>query len=148
VREAWDKLIANVTRAEPNIKLDGILVEAMSQRGVELVIGARRDPLWGPILLIGLGGIWVEALRDVRLVPAHANKEQIIKELRQLRSARLLDGFRGMPSVDVDAVAQIAVKIGGLMRARHDIVEIDLNPVMVHAVGQGATALDALIVTH
>ena len=148
VREAWDKLIANVTRAEPNIKLDGILVEAMSQRGVELVIGARRDPLWGPILLIGLGGIWVEALRDVRLVPAHANKEQIIKEIRQLRSARLLDGFRGMPAVDVDAVAQIAVKIGGLMRARHDIVEIDLNPVMVHAVGQGATALDALIVTH
>ena len=120
----------------------------MSQRGVELVIGARRDPLWGPILLIGLGGIWVEALRDVRLVPAHANKEQIIKEIRQLRSARLLDGFRGMPAVDVDAVAQIAVKIGELMRARHDIVEIDLNPVMVHAVGQGATALDALIVTH
>ena len=148
VREAWDKLVANVKRAEPNILLDGVLVEAMSQRGVELMIGARRDPLWGPILLIGLGGIWVEALRDVRLIPAHASKERILQEIRQLRSARLLEGFRGMPAADVEAVADIAVKVGSLVRARPDIVEVDLNPVMVHAAGQGATALDALIVTN
>ncbi len=147
VREAWDKLVANVKRAQPDVALDGILVEAMSQRGLELVVGGRRDPLWGPVLLIGLGGIWIEALRDVRLAPAHVDKARIVLEIRKLRSARLLDGFRGMPAVDVDAVADIAVKIGALMRARADIVEVDLNPVMVHAAGQGATALDALIVT-
>ena len=147
IRQAWDQLNANVRKAAPDLKLDGILVEAMSQKGVELVIGGRRDPLWGPVLLIGLGGIWVEALQDVRLLPAHASAARIIEELHKLQSAKLLQGFRGQKPVDFAAIAAAAQSVGRLMMQRPDIVEVDLNPVMAHAQGQGVSAVDALIVT-
>ena len=147
VRRAWKALHDNVERAQPGLKLDGVLVEVMSPRGLELVIGARRDPRWGPVVMVGLGGIWVEALGDVRLMPPDLSEAEIIGELRKLKTAKLLEGFRGSPPVDVNAVAAAAAAIGRLMRARPDITEVDINPLMVHAAGRGATALDALIIT-
>jgi hypothetical protein len=98
------------------------------------------------VLLVGLGGIWVETLRDVRLLPADADEPQIIEALQGLRAAKLLAGVRGAPPADVDAAAKAVLAIGRLMRTVPGIVEIDVNPLMVHAKGQGATALDALIV--
>ncbi len=147
VRDGWLKLHANVERAQPGLVLDGVLVEAMAASGRELVVGARRDPQWGPILLVGLGGIFVEALNDVRLLAADASHDEVLTELRKLASAKLLAGFRGMPPADVDAVAVAAVALGRLMLAHPEIVEIDVNPLVVHPRGEGATALDALIVT-
>ncbi len=147
VRTAWATLHDNIARAEPGLSLDGVLVEAMGERGLELVVGARRDPQWGPIIMVGLGGIWVEALGDVRLIPPGLPAAAICHELRSLKAAKLLDGFRGSPPVDVAAVAAVVQKIGDLMVARSDIVEIDVNPLMVYAQGKGALALDALIVT-
>jgi succinyl-CoA synthetase beta subunit len=140
-------LHANVERAQPGLKLDGVLVEAMSPRGLELVVGARRDPRWGPVLMLGLGGIWVEALGDVRLIAPDLTEDEIVGELGKLKTAKLLYGFRNSPPVDVKAVAAAAAALGRLMRARPDITEVDVNPLMVHAAGHGATALDALIVT-
>ena len=134
----------NVERAQPGLKLDGVLVEAMSPRGLELVVGARRDPRWGPVVMVGLGGIWVEALGDVRLMPPDLTEDEIVEELGKLKTAKLLQGFRGSPPVDVKAVAAAAAAVGRLMRARPDIAEVDINPLMVHAAGHGATALDAL----
>jgi acyl-CoA synthetase (NDP forming) len=98
------------------------------------------------VLLVGLGGIWVEALGDVQLLPVDADEAQIVEALHKLRAAKLLTGFRGAPPVDVKAVADAVLAIGRLMRTTPGIVEIDVNPLMVHAKGQGATALDALIV--
>ena len=146
LRAAWDKLMTNVKRAAPDVKLDGALVEKMSPKGLELMVGAKRDPGWGTVLLLGLGGIWVEALGDVQLLPGDAGEEQILEALRKLRSAKLLDGVRGAPPADVEAVAQTVMAIGRLMRTMPELIEIDINPLMVHAKGQGATALDALIV--
>ena len=146
LRAAWDKLMTNVKRAAPDVKLDGALVEKMSPKGIELMVGAKRDPGWGTVLLLGLGGIWVEALGDVQLLPGDAGEEQILEALRKLRSAKLLDGVRGAPPADVEAVAQTVMAIGRLMRTMPELIEIDINPLMVHAKGQGATALDALIV--
>jgi acetate---CoA ligase (ADP-forming) len=146
VRRNWATLHTNVERAQPGLKLDGVLVESMSARGLELVLGARRDPRWGPVLMVGLGGIWVEALGDVRLMAPDLTEDEIVDELAKLKTAKLLHGFRNLPPVDVTAVAAAAVSLGRLMRAHPDITEIDVNPLMVHAVGQGATALDALIV--
>ena len=111
------------------------------------MIGARRDPNWGAVLLIGLGGIWVEALGDVRLLPADASADWIRSEILKLRTAKLLTGFRGAPPVDLDAVVDTALKLGRLMQTHPEITEIDINPLVVHPKGQGATALDALIVT-
>jgi acyl-CoA synthetase (NDP forming) len=146
LRAAWDKLMANVKRAAPNVTLDGALVEKMSPKGIELMVGAKRDPGWGAVLLLGLGGIWVEALDDVQLLPGDADREQIVEALRKLRSAKLLDGVRGAPAADIDAVVQAVLAIGRLMRAMPELTEIDVNPLMVHPKGQGVTALDALIV--
>ena len=146
VRSAWNTLHDNVARAQSGLKLDGVLVEAMSPRGLELVVGARRDPRWGPVVLVGLGGIWVEALGDVRLMPPDLSEAEVVGELHKLKTAKLLNGFRGSPPVDVKAVAAAAAAIGRLMRARADIAEVDINPLMVHAAGRGATALDALII--
>jgi acyl-CoA synthetase (NDP forming) len=146
LRAAWNTMQQNIKRAAPGVTLDGCLVERMSSRGLELMIGAKRDAGWGPVLLLGLGGIWVEALGDVRLLPVDADEHQILEALSQLRTAKLLSGFRGAPPVDVQAVARAVMAIGRLMMTQPDIVEVDINPLMVHAKGQGATALDALIV--
>jgi acyl-CoA synthetase (NDP forming) len=146
LRAAWSTMQQNIKRAAPGVALDGCLVERMSGKGLELMIGAKRDAGWGPVLLLGLGGIWVEALGDVRLLPVDADEAQILEALSQLRTAKLLSGFRGAPPADVDAVARAVMALGRLMRTQPDIVEIDINPLMVHAKGQGATALDALIV--
>jgi acyl-CoA synthetase (NDP forming) len=146
LRAAWTAMQRRVKAAAPSVTLDGCLVERMSSKGLELMIGAKRDPAWGTVLLLGLGGIWVEALGDVRLLPVDADETQIVEALHQLRTAKLLTGFRGVPPVDVEAVAKAVLAIGRLMRTTPGIVEIDVNPLMAHPKGQGATALDALIV--
>ena len=146
MRVAWDTLVGNVKRAAPDIILDGVLVEKMSAKGIELMVGAKRDPSWGTVLLVGLGGIWVEALGDVQPLPADADAAQIIEALRKLRSANVLAGLRGAPPADIDAVAQVVMAISRLMQTVPELTEIDVNPLMVHAKGQGVVALDALIV--
>jgi acyl-CoA synthetase (NDP forming) len=146
LRAAWDAMMLAVKRAAPGVVLDGALVEQMSPKGVELMVGAKRDPLWGTVLLIGLGGIWVELMDDLRILPGEADKTLIVEALHRLRAAKLLAGFRGAPPADIDAVADAVMAIGRLIRTVPEIVEIDVNPLVVHATGQGATAVDALIV--
>ncbi len=142
------RMVAAVKEAAPGLVLDGMLVEAMAPKGgLEMIVGARRDPQWGPVLLVGLGGVWTEALRDVRLLPADSTVADIARELEKLKGAALLRGLRGSPPRDVEAFAGIAAKIGALMLANPHIVDIDVNPVNVYAKGEGALALDALIVT-
>jgi acyl-CoA synthetase (NDP forming) len=147
LRTAWTRVQTNLKTAAPRLKLDGCLVEKMSGKGAELMIGAKRDSEWGTVLLVGLGGIWVEALGDVQVLPVAADEAQIVAALHKLRAAKLLTGFRGAPPADVHAVASAVVALGRLMRTAPEILEIDVNPLMVYARGEGATALDALIVT-
>lgn len=142
---AWTKLYADVAAYAPGLKLDGALVEAMGKRGVELIVGARNDPEWGPVILAGFGGVQAEILQDVRLMPADLTREAIMAELRKLKGGALLDGWRGSPALDIAAVAEIVEIIGRLLRGTPSIREIDLNPVIVFAKGEGAVALDALI---
>ncbi|MGW3119108.1 acetate--CoA ligase family protein [Streptomyces sp. NPDC001107] len=109
------------------------------------MVGAKRHAAWGPVVLVGLGGIWVEALADTRLLPPDLAVPHIVDELRQLRSAALLGPFRGRPAVDVEAVARVVSTIGGLMLARPEIEEIDINPLVARP--DGITALDVLLTT-
>jgi acyl-CoA synthetase (NDP forming) len=141
---AWAAMQARVAKAQPSLMLDGILVEAMAAKGIELIVGARRDPDWGPVVLVGLGGIWTEALSDVRLMPPDLSRDQIVAEIDKLKGARLLHGLRGSPSGDIAAIAEVVGKIGALMRARPEIREIDINPLVAYPLG--VLALDALIV--
>ena len=143
--EAWTRLYDNVAAYDGAIILDGALVEAMGARGAELIVGAKSDPEWGPVILVGFGGVQAELLHDVRLLPPDLTHAAIVAELRQLKSGALLDGYRGSPALDVDAVAAIITALARLLLGTPEIREIDLNPVVVYPKGEGAVALDALI---
>ncbi len=148
LRTGWQRLIDSVTSHRPDLRLgdglDGVLVETMGARGLELVVGAKRDAEWGPILLVGLGGVWIEALQDVRLIPADLALPDIVVELGRLKAASLLKGIRGAAAVDVAAVARVVALIGEQMRANPQIVEIDINPLVAYP--DRVLALDALVV--
>ena len=144
---AWQQLYANVSAYDTELKLDGILVEQMAPRGAtEMIVGAKRDSNWGPMVVIGLGGIWTEALHDAVSLPAHAGTREIEHALTQLKGASVLAGLRGQKSRDTQALIKLVLKIGALMRNHANILEIDVNPVNLYAIGEGAIALDALIV--
>lgn len=145
VAAGWTELQANIARHRPGLALDGVLVEKMGRRGLELIIGARRDPGWGPVMLVGMGGVQAEILHDIRLLPADLPLEGILQELNRLKSSALLRGFRGSPPLDVTAVAAIIAQLGRLLISETSIREIDLNPVVVYPQGEGAVALDALL---
>jgi acyl-CoA synthetase (NDP forming) len=145
--QGWTKLHAGIAKARPGLALDGVLVEAMAREGLELILGARGDPDWGPVLVVGLGGVLAEALNDVRVLPADLEPAAVAEELLRLKGARLLARFRGAPARDVAAAADIASKLGAFILAHPEIAEIDVNPMVLYAQGEGAVALDALIVT-
>ena len=147
LRAGWARLYANVAAHDPALTLDGALLEGMGERGVELIIGAKGDPDWGPVILAGFGGVTAEILQDVRLFTPDLPVDAIVRELHQLKQAVLLRGFRGSPALDVEAVAQIIATLGRVLLAEPSIREIDLNPVIVYPEGKGAVALDALMLT-
>ena len=148
LRAGWDQLFASVKHHRPELVLDGALVEAMGPRGLELVVGAKRDADWGPVVLVGLGGIWIEALKDVRLIPADMAEEDIVVELTRLKAAVVLQGIRGAAAVDVPAIARVVAQVGAQMRANPAITEIDINPLVAYPLGSAVPvlALDALVV--
>lgn len=142
LRSGWSQLMVNVG----STRLDGVLVEQMSTPGLEMIVGARNHPEWGPSVLVGLGGVLTEALDATILLPADISRTRAVEHIRKMRGARLLGAFRGRPPRDVAAVADVVVRLGAAMRAGLAIDEIDINPLMVHAEGEGAVALDALVV--
>lgn len=126
-------------------RVDGYLIEEMSAPGTELVVGAVRDPQFGPMLMVGLGGIFVEVLQDVAFRICPINRSDGFAMLEDLRGAKILDGARGQEGVNKEAIVDILFKVGGpnglLMTLGDDIAELDLNPVI--ATGDGAVAVDA-----
>ena len=122
----------------------GLLVEPMADPGVELIVGLKRDASFGPVIVVGLGGIFTDVLDDVAIRLAPVPHDEAWAMLGELRGSRILDGVRGRPAVDRDAVARMVVALGALGVAHPDILEIDLNPVI--ASPHGATAVDALVV--
>jgi acyl-CoA synthetase (NDP forming) len=145
IRAAWEKMFADVARYNASILLDGVLIEAMGARGLELIIGAKNDPQWGPVILAGFGGVTAEILQDVCLLSPDMTHGAIVAALGKLKQAALLHGYRGAPALDVDAVADLIGKVGQLLRGEPGIQELDLNPVVVYPKGQGVVALDALM---
>ena len=100
VREAYQTIMARANAVTPPPRIAGVLVQPMVPQGVEMVVGARIDPLFGPLVVVGLGGMLVEVLKDTALAPAPVTQHEALAMLAQLKGARLLDGFRGMPAVD------------------------------------------------
>ncbi len=146
LREACATMAERVAVVRPDAQIDGYLVETMATKGLELVVGGRRDPDWGPVVLFGLGGIWIETLKDVRLVPADMPEAHIVEELGKLQASGLLEGARGSAQIDKAAVARVVAQIGHLLLAHPEIAEIDVNPLVAYPAGKPPMALDALII--
>jgi acyl-CoA synthetase (NDP forming) len=145
LRVGWVRLYENVAKAHPGLELDGVLTESMVGKGVELVVSARNDHDWGPVLQLGLDGVMAELFNDARLIPANLPPQEIVKELHKLKSAALLRGYCGAPEVDVAAAAKIVSQIGKVIQTDPRIREIHVNPLVVYPEGEGAVVLDALI---
>jgi acyl-CoA synthetase (NDP forming) len=145
VAEAWSALQSNIERLRPTLRLDGVLVERMGTKGLELIVGARNDKEWGPVLLVGFGGVLAEAIEDVRILAADLRPPAIQEALHRLRCSALLQGFRGGPELDVAAVADVLCRLGQLVRRNAEIAELEINPLVVYPKGRGTLALDALI---
>lgn len=147
LRRAYRQVLASARAAHPGADVRGVLVQQMAPKGVEVIVGVTRDETFGPILMVGLGGIFVEVLRDVAFAPAPLTREDARDLLAQLRGGRLLQGVRGEPPADVDALIDLLVAVARFASDHADaIAEIDLNPVIVHPRGQGLSVVDALII--
>ena len=146
VTDAYRRVLANARTHTPDARIDGVLVQPMLPQGREMLLGITRDQRWGPMLMLGLGGVLVEVLNDTVLAPVPFDRAQAVALIWRLKGAAILKEHRGRPAADVEALADLMVRLSRFAADHSDIVaEIDLNPVIVHA--DGASPADVLIVT-
>ena len=147
VGAAFDKLITQAQAFDPNAAIDGVLVEPMADDGVEVILGVQNDAVFGPMILVGLGGIFTELIDDTQLSPPVDDRDAALRLISRLKGAAVLNGARGRPPCDTEALADLIVSLSRFaVRFAAHIEEIDLNPVRVHVRGQGVSVVDALIV--
>ncbi|HEY0181423.1 MAG TPA: acetate--CoA ligase family protein, partial [Rhodopila sp.] len=147
VRAGYAAVMANAEKVSPRPRINGVLVQPMVPQGIEMVVGARNDPLFGPLIVVGLGGILVEVLQDTALAPAPVTPSEAEGLLRQLKGVKLLEGFRGMPAVDISHLAQVISNVSRFAADQRDsVAELDVNPLI--CAGDRITAVDALIVVN
>jgi acetyltransferase len=145
VRQAFARLLENAKRYKADARIAGVLVQAMAQGEVEVVIGLKRDPSFGPVVMVGLGGVLIEVFRDVVFRAAPVTEAEALRMLDELKSRVVLDGVRGKPAVDRAALARMVSAVSRFGAAAGPrLAELDLNPVL--AGPQGATAVDWLMV--
>jgi acyl-CoA synthetase (NDP forming) len=147
VRAAYDRVLAATRNYAPAARIDGVLVQPMAPPGREVILGVNRDPTWGLLLMVGLGGVLVEALGDVALAPVPIDQAAARALIGRLKGAELLGQHRGQPAADTEALAGLMVLLSQFAADHcNEIGEIDLNPVIVHSRGDGVSVVDALIV--
>ncbi|MCC8939206.1 acetate--CoA ligase family protein [Bradyrhizobium sp. Arg68] len=144
---AYRDMLENVQQHRPQAAIQGVLVGPMAKKGVEIIVGTMTDRTFGPLVMVGLGGITTELFKDVVYRPAPVSTAEATTMLQTLKAAPLLQGFRGAPKADVAALARLISEIS-VLAAEHasEIAEIEINPVLVHPEGQGVTIVDALVV--
>jgi acetyltransferase len=143
VRDAFDLMMVRIQRRAPNAHLRGAFVEKMGTRGREVILGMTRDPNFGPLLMFGLGGIFVEVMKDVTFYLAPITQDEAMQMLKGTRSYALLQGARGQAPVDLEAIASALQRISQLATDYPRIMELDINPFIVGPVGTQAYVADA-----
>jgi acetate---CoA ligase (ADP-forming) len=145
VRDAYDMMMMRVERRMPDARLEGVYVEQMAPKGREIILGMTRDPQFGPMMMFGLGGIFVEVMKDVAFYLAPITKEEALRMLESTRSYEFLKGVRGQAAVDIEAIASGLQYISQLVTDFPQIMEMDINPFIVGSVGTVSVAADARI---
>ena len=142
-RQAWRDIGAAAARH--GIALDGVIVAKMAPGRREMIVGAHRDPIFGPVLTVGDGGKYVEQLPDVQVIMANGTRNEIRRAVDRLRIAPVLKGVRGEPPMDIEALCDMLLALGRLMGTAQDIGSVDLNPVILYDAGNGCLAVDAVV---
>ncbi len=136
------KSLRNVS---PKAKIDGFLIQKMADDGVECFVGGRQDPVFGPIVIAGLGGIFLEIFKDTAIRLAPVTKNEAMDMPKNLQAYPVLEGARGKRKADMEAFADIICRVSQLLVEAPDIAEIDLNPVIVHEIGKGVSIVDSRV---
>ncbi len=147
VRDAFELMVYRAQRYIPDARIWGCLVQEMAPSGgLEVLVGMNRDPQFGPLITFGLGGIYVETLRDVTFRVSPISRQEAEEMLSNLRAHALLDGVRGQPPMDKAAIVDSLLRVSQLVQDFPEIIEMDINPLMVYHQGEGALALDMRLV--
>ena len=143
VRVEYDAMLARIAQTEPNARIRGVMVEQMAPKGLEVIIGMRRDPTFGPLMMFGLGGTMVELLKDISFKVAPLTSEDIDEMIENTLAGKLLKGYRGSAKADMKAVKETIARLSQLSLDYPAISEIEINPLIVYPEGQGAISLDS-----
>ncbi len=144
-QQAFETIIENVKKHKPSAKIDGVIIERMARRGVEVILGAARDPKFGPICMFGLGGTLVEAMKDItfRLAPMWEISAEIM--IQTIKAYSILKGIRGAPPCDIDAIKDCILRLSQMLTDHPEIAELDINPLIVYPEGEGCVVADSRI---
>ena len=148
VVKAFKEIITNVSEKAPDADIRGIVVRKMAPPSREVIIGMHRDPIFGPMLMFGSGGILVELIKDVSFRAAPLAVEDVYEMIKETNAYKLLKGFRGMPEADIDEIAEIILRVEKLARDFPEIADVDLNPVFVYEKSKGCLAADIKVVLY
>lgn len=143
LRVEYSNLMERIAKNEPNARIRGVMVEQMAPKGVEVIVGMRRDTTFGPMMMFGLGGTMVELLKDISFKVAPLTSEDIDEMIEDTLAGKLLKGYRGSPKADIEAVKQVIASLSQLSMDTPAISEIEINPLIVYPEGQGAISLDS-----
>jgi acetyltransferase len=146
VKVAVNEMRHKIQKAAPDAEIKGFLVEKMAPKGMEVIVGMRRDPNFGPLIMFGMGGVTVELYKDVGFGIAPLSAHQAMGMIQQTKAGQLLQGYRGGPVYDVDAVLDAIGRLGQLALDFPEIDEVEINPLLVLPKGQGAKVLDARMI--
>ena len=145
--EAFEEILMNCRNHCPDARIEGVVFQEMAPKGQEFIIGVNNDPQLGPMIMVGMGGVFVEVFKDVALQPAPVSKKEAEAMLNSLKSSRLLHGYRGTKPLDVAALSEMISQVSRYaFEHSSDLKELDINPVIVYPEGEGVIAVDALVV--
>jgi acyl-CoA synthetase (NDP forming) len=145
VRSGFESIMAAVKKATPDAKIEGVNVQRMAPSGREVIIGLKRDAVFGPVVMFGLGGTFVEVFRDVTFRAAPLGRRDVSEMIREVKSYPILTGVRGSGPRDIEAIEDCILRLAQLGTDVPAIAELDMNPVIVGAKGSGAAVADARI---
>jgi acyl-CoA synthetase (NDP forming) len=144
VQKTYEQIMDSVKRHKPNAKIVGVLVQEMAPQSTEVIVGATKDPQFGPTLMFGLGGIFVEILKDVTFRIAPVTEDEAREMISAVKAYPLLKGYRNTPPADIEAIVEILLNTSRLVMEHQEIKELDLNPIIVYE--KGAKTIDARII--
>ncbi|MCC6932530.1 MAG: acetate--CoA ligase family protein [Deltaproteobacteria bacterium] len=146
VKKAYNKIVQNAKKFNESAVIDGVLVQKMATPGEEVILGMNRYKTFGPLIMFGVGGVFVEIFKDVSFGLAPLNREDAQKMIRKIKGYKLFQGFRGMPVADIETLERSIVSLSDLALNHPEISEMDINPLLVHEKGKGATVADCRII--